>query len=585
MVKREAKVVTFRSAAEMPPMPASTATTLYNKTGAWRYMRPVYRERTAPCNDACPAGEDIVAYLGMVADGHYREAWEWLRRENPFPGVCGRVCPHPCETQCNRDRLGGAIAIHHVERFLSDWAADQGIEPPAKKTTRSQRVAVIGSGPAGLSCAFHLARKGFPVTVFEALPEPGGMLRIGIPTYRLPRDVLDREIHAIGALGVRIETGRRLGENLSWDDLSGFEAVFVALGQQVSRELGVPGEDAAGVLHGIELLKRLNRGEAVQIGRRVAVIGGGNTAMDAARSARRLGSDVTVVYRRTRAEMPAIAEEIDEAEQEEVQFHFLAAPVRVRTENGRVSGLRCVRMRLGDPDESGRRRPEPIPGSEFDLEAETVILALGQVTDLAGLPEEIAREGQFIRIERSGMTSREGVFAGGDAATGYGTVAHAIGSGKRAALAIDRFLRGEPLAEFPPLHRNVHASPRNTLDDVVTFEELNTFYLTHEERPADRHLAAAERLRSFAESNLGLEAETVRGEGLRCFSCGTCNRCDNCFNFCPDLSVARTGDWFKPLPEYPFYEILYDYCKGCGICAAECPRHAITMEEELLWKK
>jgi Pyruvate/2-oxoacid:ferredoxin oxidoreductase delta subunit len=283
--------------------------------------------------------------------------------------------------------------------------------------------------------------------------------------------------------------------------------------------------------------------------------------------------------------MPAIAEEIDEADEEGVAFHYLATPAEVLTEDGRVRGLRCLRMRLGEPDESGRRRPEPIPGSEFDLDVDTVILALGQVTDLNGLPEDISRNGQFVQIEPSGMTSREGVFAGGDAATGYGTVTHAIGSGKRAALAIDRYVRGEPLGEFPPLHRNVQASPREKLGDVVTFEELNPFYFQEEERPAEKHLPMEERLRSFAESNLGLDAEAVQREGLRCFSCGTCNRCDNCLNFCPDMSVTRSGDWFKSGLEYPFYEFLYDYCKGCGICAAECPRRAITMEEELLWRK
>ena len=585
MAKHEAKVIVFRSVAEMPPMPASIATTLYNKTGSWRYMRPVYRERTPPCNDACPAGEDIVAYLGLVADGRYREAWERLRQENPFPGVCGRVCPHPCETNCNRERLGGAIAIHHVERFLSDWAAEQGIASLQQKPTRSERVAVVGSGPAGLSCAYHLALKGYPVTVFEADPLPGGMLRSGIPAYRLPRDVLDREISAIQALGVQICTGARLGGNLSWADLAGHQAIFLALGQQLSRELGVPGEEAEGVLHGLVFLKRLNLGEAVQVGKRVAVVGGGNTAMDAARAARRLGGEVTVVYRRSRAEMPAIAEEVEEAEEEGVVFHFLATPVEVLGEGGRVKALRCVRMRLGEPDESGRRRPEPLPGSEFELAVDTVIPALGQEADLSGLAEGIVQEKGAIRIALSGAATQAGVFAGGDVATGFGTVTAAIGSGKRAALAIDRTLRGEPLEEFPPLHRNVQAAPRPMLPEVVTFEELNLAYLRPEPRPDARHRRAEERLRDFGESNLGLDSETVVGEGLRCFSCGSCNRCDNCLNFCPDISVLRHGEWRKAYPTYPYYEFYYDYCKGCGVCASECPRHAITMEEELLWRK
>jgi NADPH-dependent glutamate synthase beta subunit-like oxidoreductase/Pyruvate/2-oxoacid:ferredoxin oxidoreductase delta subunit len=585
MPKHEAKVIVFNSAGEMPPMPASLATTLYNKTGSWRYMRPVYRERTPPCNEACPAGEDIVIYLGLVADGRFREAWEVLRRENPFPGVCGRVCPHPCESQCNRERLGGAIAIHHVERFLSDWAAAQGIAPVEQKPTRLEKVSVVGAGPAGLACAYHLALKGYPVTVFEADALPGGMLRTGIPAYRLPRNVLDREIAAIQALGVEIRTGQRLGGNLSWEDLADCSAVFLALGQQLSRELGVPGEDAQGVLHGLSFLRRLNLGEQVPIGRRVAVIGGGNTAMDAARSSRRLGAEVTVVYRRSRAEMPAIAEEVQEATDEGIGFHFLAAPVEVLTAGGRVRGLRCVRMQLGEPDASGRRRPEPIPGSEFEMGVDTVIPALGQEADLGGLPAGIACERGAIRIERSGATTWAGAYAGGDVATGFGTVTAAIGSGKRAAIAIHRLLRGEAPEEFPTLDRNMHVAPRPTAPEVVSFEELNLAHLHHEPRPAERHRPAAERLGDFAEANPGLEEETVVGEGRRCFSCGTCNRCDNCLNFCPDISVLRCGEWAQEYPTYPYYEIYYDYCKGCGICAAECPRRAITMEEELLWKR
>lgn len=585
MPKHEARVIVFRSAAEMPPMPASVATTLYNKTGSWRYIRPVYRERTPPCNEACPAGEDIVAYLGLVADGRFAEAWEVLRRENPLPGVCGRVCPHPCETQCNRERLGGAIAIHYVERFLSDWAAEHGLVPSPQTPTRKERIAVVGSGPAGLSCAYHLARKGYPVTIFEAESLPGGLLRTGIPTYRLPREVLDREIAAIEALGVEIRTGMRLGGNLSWDDLAPYAAVFLALGQTLSRKLDIPGEEAQGVLHGLSFLRRLNLGERMELGRRVAVVGGGNTAMDAARAARRLGSEVTVLYRRSRAEMPAIAEEVQEAEEEGILFHFLTAPVEVLTQDGRVRGLRCIRMRLGEPDASGRRRPEPIPGSEFTLEVDTVIPALGQEADLSALPEDIRQERGAIVIAPTGATTRPGVYAGGDVATGFGTVTAAIGSGKRAAIAIDLALRGEVLPEFPTLSRNMRVAPRPVSPEVVAFEELNLAYLHPIPRPADRLRPVQERLGDFGEVNPGLDLETVVAEGQRCFSCGTCNRCDNCLIFCPDVSIRRRGDWTEAYPVYPYFEVDYDYCKGCGICASECPRRAITMEEELLWRK
>jgi len=291
------------------------------------------------------------------------------------------------------------------------------------------------------------------------------------------------------------------------------------------------------------------------------------------------------VYRRSRAEMPAIAEEVQEAEEEGVVFHFLATPVEALVEGGRVRGLRCVRIRLGEPDASGRRRPEPIPGSEFDLAADTVIPALGQETDLSGLPADIAHERGAIRIEPSGATTRARVLAGGDTATGFGTVTAAIGSGKRAAIAIDLMLRGEPVTEFPELHRNMHVAPRQMSAEVVGVEELNRAYLPSQPRPAGRRRPVEERLQDWGEVNLGLDVATVVEEGVRCLSCGACNRCDNCLLFCPDVSIGRRGEWAQAYPTYPYFQVNYDYCKGCGICATECPRHAITMQEELLWRK
>ena len=570
----EARVITFTSEAEMPMMPASLASTLYNKTGSWRYMRPLYANKTPPCNAACPAGEDIVMHLQLTAQGRYTEAWETIVRENPFPGVCGRVCPHPCESECNREHLGGAIAIHCQERFLADYAAahDLGLPMP-DVPQRGEHVAVVGAGPAGLSCAYHLRRMGYQVTVFDAGDKPGGMMRL-IPEYRLPKEVLEREIAAIVATGVEVKTGVRLGVDVSLDDLKDYAAVFLAVGQSRSRRLGVPGEEATDVLPGIDFLARVARGQRVGLGKKVAVIGGGNTAMDAARTARRLGADVTIFYRRSRAEMPAIDEEVNEALDEGVRIEFLRAPVAVLTENGHVRGLRLTEMELGAPDESGRRRPLPVAGSEYEVAFDTVIPALGQVADLSFLDAEVKSERGRIITDEKAATTRPPIFAGGDVATGFGTVTAAVGSGKRAALAIDCFLRGVERA-FPDLAQNVQAAPRPHDAAVVRFEDLNTAYFEEEPRPRQEQRPAAERVTTFEEVNLGYGEDAALAEAQRCFSCGTCNECDNCLIFCPDVAVLR-----GPSDDEPFV-FNYDYCKGCGICVSECPRHAISFEEEV----
>jgi len=585
--------IVFKTEADMPYLPMTLGTTLVNKTGSWRYIRPLYVDKTPPCNHNCPAGSDVVGYLALIREGKYKEAWELIKQENPFPGVCGRVCPHPCESECNRGELGGAIAIHTLERFLADWAVsnneERGMSNEAPDSSLG-KVAVIGSGPAGLSCAYHLARLGYPVTVFEALPVAGGMMRVGIPEYRLPREVLDREIADIEALGVKIKTNTRVGDNVKLSDLEDYQALFIGVGLQKSRKLNVPGEDAEGVIHGLEFLKKVNLGEEVQVGASVAVIGGGNTAIDAARTALRLGSEVTILYRRSRAEMPAIAEEIEEALAEGISIRYLAAPSRILTEDGRVSKLECIKMRLGEPDESGRRRPIPIEGSEFTIEVDTVIPAVAQELEngswklevgswrpALSLAEGLEVEQGRIVIDEAGLTTGEGVFAGGDVATPFGTVAHAVGSGKRAALAIDQYLRGEELAGFPPLDEAVQAVPKDVDPDVVRFEDLNLAYFEELERTEQPQKTVEERVRGFEEVNLGFGEEEAQAEAERCFSCGTCNLCDTCLIFCPDVAIARV--------DHKGYEVNYDYCKGCGICAEECPRYAISIEEELKWKK
>jgi len=558
--------IIFASEAEMPYLTMSLGTTLYNKTGTWRYVRPVYHDKTPPCNHACPAGEKIQGYLDLVKEERYAAAWALLREDNPFPAVCGRVCYHPCEQSCNRIQFDTALGIHNVERFLGDYGlemvASGALVPPAPKLS-APKVAVIGAGPAGLSCAYHLARRGHGVTVFEALPVAGGMLAVGIPNYRLPKVVLQAEISLIEALGVEIKRNTRVGVDVTLDQLRWAEAIFVAIGAHRSLGLGVPGDGAPGVVHGLDFLRQLALGEKPALHGRVIVVGGGNTAMDCARSARRLGAPVTIAYRRTRAEMPAIDEEIDDALAEGVEILYLTAPRRVIVEHDRVAGLQCQKMRLGEPDASGRRQPIPIEGSEFVLEAKHVIAAIGQESALSVLflPESVQASKVGIIVDKKGETTRAGIFAGGDVAAGVAQrVVDAIGSGKRAAMAIDRYLRQ---AEAP-----VEAEP-----ELASFETLNLDYFAPAERVAMPQLPMAQRVAGFGEVNLGYTTAQAVTEAERCFSCGVCNHCDNCYLFCPDVAVHRLAT--------NGYEFDYDYCKGCGICAEECPRNAIDIAEEL----
>ncbi len=525
-------------------MAVSLGTSLANKTGSWRYLRPIYNPKKPPCNHACPAGNDIQGFIALILKGKFHEAWELLRQTNPFPGITGRVCHHPCELECNRREFDEPLSIRLLERLAADEGS-KGFRPP-RIEPRPERVAIVGSGPAGLSCAHFLALQGYRVTVFEAEPKPGGMLRLGIPEYRLPREVLDREISLVEALGVEIRTGVRIE---SLEELEDFDAIFLATGLTKSRELEIPGIATEGVLHGLEFLKKVNLGEPVELGQRVAVIGGGNTAMDAARVALRLGAKPMVIYRRTRAEMPAIAEEIEAAEEEGIELRFLAAPVELLSTNGKLKGVKLVRMELGEPDESGRRKPIPVEGSEFELEVDNLILAIGEAPDLSFLPQGLRlREG---RVEGK-------IFAGGDVATGAGTVVDAIASGRRAAEAIHRYLQGLPEPE-----------PREEV--VVPFERINTDYFEHQPRVRSRTLPVPERVGNFKEVELGFTPQEGILEAKRCFSCGVCNQCDNCITFCPDVAISRHGDE---------YEVNYDYCKGCGICAQECPRWVIDLVEE-----
>lgn len=564
----------------------SRTTTLVNKTGSWKYIRPVYNDRVAPCNQRCPVGIDIEAYMNLLREDRIDEALELLLRENPIPAVTGRVCDHPCETACSRCALDGAVAIHAVERMLGDLALERPVEPAPVK--HREQVGVVGSGPAGLACAYHLTRLGYAVTVFEAAAEAGGMLRVGIPEYRLPRSVLDRQVQRLKDLGINFVTGVRIGKDLHWNVLSWFDAVFIATGAHLPRPLGLEGEDNPRVRQGLDFLSDVNAGQRPDIGRKAIVIGGGNTAMDCARTAKRLGADVTVVYRRTRDEMPAIRDEIEDAVKEGVKLEFLAAPVAFRDDSEGVLNVEFERMVLGEPDASGRRSPKPT-GETYLHAVDLVLLATGENATLDSLPSNVEVWKGAIEVDELGATTTRTYYAGGDVAGHDRTVAHALGAGKRAAIGIDRQLRlvrGERELPEPADMRlgetgNLSITRWRSDDPIrrvapvneaVTVEQLN---LTHF-APADRHhdhKPNGQSAATFAEANLGLTRTEALSEAKRCFNCGVCNECELCMIYCADVAISRSDNGAR-------FSVDLEYCKGCGVCVEECPRGAISMTRE-----
>jgi 2-oxoacid:acceptor oxidoreductase delta subunit (pyruvate/2-ketoisovalerate family) len=525
---------------------------LANKTGSWRTERPVYVDGLPPCNHACPAGENIQQWLYHAEEGGYEAAWQQIMQDNPMPAVMGRACYRPCETACNRAQLDSAVGINSVERFLGDEAIRQGWTVPPAATPTGKRVLIVGAGPAGLSAAYQLTRMGRQVTIADSGSRPGGMMRFGIPAYRLPREVIDAEIGRILDMGVTLQPGHTVTDIRAEMRDGGFDAAFLAVGAQVGKRAYIPAGDSARILDAVSVLHSVAEGEPPLLGRTVAVYGGGDTAIDAARTARRLGAtDAVIVYRRTRQRMPAHDIEVEEATEEGIRMMWLSTIARA--EKGK---LRIEKMRL---DEQGF----PQPTGEFtELDADCVVLALGQQADLAlldGVPG-VEFTDDVVQVGPDLMTGYPGIFAGGDMVPAERTVTVAIGHGKKAARNIDAWLRGTH-CQRPAQH------------ELAGYDNLNTWYYSDAPAAVRPQLDIARRTSTFDEVVGGLDESTALYEARRCLSCGNCFECDNCYGSCPDNAVIKLGPGNR-------YEFDYDYCKGCGICVAECPCGAIKMEPE-----
>ncbi|MBC8457959.1 MAG: FAD-dependent oxidoreductase [Deltaproteobacteria bacterium] len=493
------------------------------------------KQGTSPCKAECPAHIDVQGYVNLAAKGKFQEALELIKEASPFPSICGRVCPHPCESACNRGGIDDPVANHSIERYVADLdlkAAKRYM--PKIKDKRADKVAIIGSGPAGLSCAYYLAQEGYQVTIFEKDTEPGGMLTAGIPSYRLPREVVNAEIQLIRDMDVTIKTGMEIGKDTTIAQLreEGFKAFFTAIGTQACLELGIEGENLEGAYGGLDYLRQINRGESVTLGKNVAIVGGGNTAMDAARSALRSGAEnAFILYRRGVEEMPANAEEIKECQEEGISIKTLTQPLRFIGENGRVKAIECIKMRLTEPDESGRPKPEPVPDSVFTMEVDAVINALGQEADWACLTPECActlSDWGTMNVDLLTLQSDDpDIFAGGDAARGPRTVIEAIADGRQAAISIDRFILGRDLR----LGRD-QVFPTITEPQKEVYNKIDRVQMPRLDPQA--------RIKSFDEVQKGLTEEMVLEEAKRCISCGTC-----CVQACPYDVMQFNHDTLK----------------------------------------
>jgi len=578
----------IRNLSELPTMPSSLGTMAWNQTGDWRYVTPVVMNKTAPCSNACPAGIDTARIEMLIAQGQFGDAWQTILQENPFPGVLGRVCFHPCEAACNRRELDDAIAIRTLERFAADMAGRGGLMPhPERLPARRERIAIVGAGPSGLAAAWFLARLGYGCDLFESGPEAGGILRSGIPLYRLPLSVLRREVSQIEALGPVIHTGKTIDAKILGELRESHQAVYVACGHGKTTAMGVPGETHPAVRDGLSFLAKLRDGVEPPVPGLSAIVGGGNTAVDVARSIIRLGGKALILYRRRVRDMPAFAEEVRMALDEGVKLMELVAPASIESA-GDGCRIRLRKMRVVGSDR-GRSQVEADGTLTFNVEVARLFTATGaEPADQwiappgAGSGSGVIGLGSCCLVHEDGATP---LVYGGDITNGVKSVVHAVASGKQAAMALDTLFREGVDAVLPRIEscgigdgislsmEAYMGGTRGRRDrHLVRYGEINTNYFPCAERITVPTLTPDERIRAFNEIDLEISVDAAQREAKRCFSCGICNQCDNCYLFCPDLSLIHDRASGSR-------HIDHDYCKGCGICSRECPRGVITMED------
>ncbi|MEN3046827.1 MAG: NAD(P)-binding protein [Candidatus Hydrothermales bacterium] len=547
----------YKNIDELPEIALSIGSTRVLKTGTWRNLKPIIEDKAAPCAKACPIGTKIPQYFYYVIEKDLDKAADILLEKNPFPAITGRVCPAFCQIGCNRKRFDERISIREIERFVGDYILKRGYKVKNLPPDTGKAIAIVGSGPAGMAAAYYLRRYGHKVTIYERESLPGGVLRYGIPPYRLPKDILDKEFDMLLNMGVKIETNRELSKDLDLEELRrNFDAVFIATGAWIEKKMKIEGEEL--FLSGVHFLKEFNMGKDLSKFRekRVACIGGGNVAMDVVRTLKRINAKPEILYRRTEAEMPALEEEKEKAKKDGIPFKLLVLPIKAKEKNGKTV-LTIQRMQLGEPDSSGRRRPVPIEGSEYEDEYDFVIKAIGEESDRKLLPPEyLGEDGWPYADKKTAATKVKGVFAGGDFIQGPSTVVEAESWAQKAAESINRYLRGEDI------------TIKESVPKTVSFMLIKTEYFRKEQAVHPPELTVEERINSFEEEIKTLPEELALKEAKRCFSCGYCNSCGNCFVFCPDMAVL----WKDSQPV-----IDYDFCKGCGVCASECPRGIISM--------
>ena len=558
------------NAKDAVPSIWTTGTTEVFRTGTWRAALPQHIHAPSPCHAACPVNGDIAGWIGRARARDFRGAWEILTRHNPFPAVAGRICHHPCEAACNRADFDGSVAICRLERHVGDTALAEGWTFAPIAAPRKERIAVVGGGPSGLSAAFHLRRSGYAVTLFESRPQLGGLMRYGIPSYRLARSVLDGEIARIVALGIDIRCGESMETPEDFERLrTGFDAVYLAIGARRQKRLPRLDYTRPWVMDGADYLARANTGAAPALGKRVVVIGGGSAAIDVARSARRAGHEVTILALEGVAQMPAQREEVAEALEEGIALLDGAMLTEAIDSGSAGLALKCVRVRFEPGAPRGQFTATPVAGSEFSLKADAIVPSIGQDPDLAPLSAALEADGALLKADQRQATSLDRVYAGGDVSSMARFVTEAIGMGKRAAREIDRVLRGnEQGAEGV----SADAGADFEAEPVIKLAAINTFYYPGQARAVERRLDPGQRLESEAEVQIGFHREQALAETERCFSCGTCIECDNCVHYCPDLAVKR---------EAGGYVVVTDYCKGCGLCVKECPTGSMKMLEEV----